>query len=223
MPDMPSTGQDCFDVPAPAFELLDENAGAKNVLAENARFLQINDTYILASAVSGFLLIHQQIAHERVLYEKFSRQIHGQSVSIQQLLFPSDLRFHPADAALLAELLPDLQKMGYSIEKGGQNNFTINGIPSDAPEGNETHIIELLLEQIKHFSSNVKFSRREEIVRCLARQQAIKAGRPLQQSEMASLVEALFDCEFPHIGVSGDAPTFVQYKEDAIDRMFGKR
>jgi len=222
MPQMPSIGQDYFDGPATPFELLSETETARNILAENATFLQIHGTYILAPATSGFLMIHQQIAHERVLYEKLSKQAHGKAVSIQQLLFPSTLRLNPADAVLLTELLPDLQKMGYNIAPGEKNDFTINGIPCDALEGNETHTIELLLEQIKHFSSDVKFSRREKIVRCLARQQAIKAGRSLQQNEMKSLVEELFLCEFSNIGVAGDTPTFVQYKEDALDRMFGR-
>ncbi|PZP40014.1 MAG: DNA mismatch repair protein MutL, partial [Pseudopedobacter saltans] len=112
-------------------------------------------------------------------------------------------------------------KLGYNIIQE-DTGFVINGIPSDSLEGNETHTIELLLEQIKHFSSDVKFSRREKVVRCLARQQAIKAGRSLSQSEMKTLVEELFACEFSNISVVGDAPTFIQYKEEAIDRMFGR-
>lgn len=222
MPNMPSIGQEYFDMPSTGFELLPADDEPKNILADNASFLQIQGTYILTQATSGFLVIHQQIAHERVLYEKFGKQVHGKPISIQQLLFPSALRLNPADAALLTELLPDLQKMGYNIAKEENNDFSINGIPSDTLEGNETHTIELLLEQIKHFSSDVKFSRREKIVRCLARQQAIKAGKSLQQNEMKTLVEELFACEFPNISVVGDAPTFIQYKEDAIDRMFGR-
>lgn len=220
IPQVPAIGQEYFGSEAAPFDLLSETEESKNVLAENATFLQIHGTYILAPATSGFLMIHQQIAHERVLYEKFSKQAHGRPASIQQLLFPSSLQLNPADTILLTELLPDLLKIGYNIEKGEQNNFTILGIPSDALEGNETHILELLLEQIKHFSSDVKFSRREKIVRCLARQQAIKAGRTLQQNEMQNLVEDLFKCEFPNVGLSSETPTFIQYKEDAIDRMF---
>lgn len=223
MPSIPSIRQDYFDGPPTPFELLPKKEESKNILALNASFLQIHGTYILAPATSGFLMIHQQIAHERVLYEKFGKQAHGRKASIQQLLFPSSLQLNPADTALLSELLDDLLKIGYSIEKGTNNQFTINGIPSDALEGNEAHTIELLLEQIKHFASDVKFSRREKIVRSLARQQAIKAGRTLQQSEMQNLVEALFQCEFSNIGLSGDTPTFVQYKEDSIDRMFGRK
>ncbi|MFT4203618.1 MAG: DNA mismatch repair endonuclease MutL [Chitinophagaceae bacterium] len=221
-PAMPSIGQEYFDVPATPFEILPENDTPKNLLAENAHFLQVHGTYILATATSGFLMIHQQIAHERVLYEKFGRQTHGKYASSQQLLFPSTLQLNPADAVLLTELSPDLQKLGYGLEKNGENHFTITGIPADALEGNETHTIELLLEQIKHFSSDVRFSKREKIVRSLARQQAIKAGRTLNQDEMKSLVEELFRCEFFNVGLSGDTPTFVQFKEDAIDRMFGR-
>ena len=222
MPAIVSAEQDYFATAAPEFTLRSEEDTANVIWVNNGSFIQVQGTYILTAAVNGFVLIHQQIAHERVLYERLGKRAHGQSVSIQQLLFPSVLQLNPADSVLLEELSVDLQKMGYNIEKKGQYEYVINGIPSDALEGNETHTIELLLEQIKHFSSDVKFSRREKIVRCLARQQAIKAGKPLQQNEMLTIVQDLFACEFPNISVLGDAPTFIHYKEDAIDRMFGR-
>ncbi|PZP43683.1 MAG: DNA mismatch repair endonuclease MutL, partial [Pseudopedobacter saltans] len=84
MPGLSSAEQDFFDVPSAGFELLPTEEDSKSILAENAVFLQIQGTYILAQASSGFLIIHQQIAHERVLYEKYGKQAHGKPISIQQ-------------------------------------------------------------------------------------------------------------------------------------------
>ena len=183
--------------------------------------LQLHNTYIIASTNSGFLLVHQQLAHERILFERYSIAAHGQQMATQKSLFPVTLEMAGADAALLLDLLPDLQTIGYQVEPFGNNTFLIQGIPADILPGNEKHSIELLLEQFKHFSNDIKFSKREKLVRCMARQQAIKAGQSLAQKEMLALVEDLFTCSSPNVTPTG-SPTYLEYKEDYLDKMFGR-
>lgn len=183
--------------------------------------LQLHQTYIIASTNSGFILVHQQLAHERILYDKYSVAAHGQQMATQKSLFPATLELAAADAALLQDLLPDLTSIGYQVEPFGQNSFVIQGIPADILPGNEKHAIELLIEQFKHFSSDIKFSKREKLIRCMARQQAIKTGQTLSQKEMLVLVEELFACTSPNVTPTG-SPTYLEFKEDYLDRMFGK-
>ncbi len=183
--------------------------------------LQLHNTYIIASTNSGFLLVHQQLAHERILYERYSVAAHGQHVATQKSLFPVTLEVAGSDAALLTDLLPELQSIGYQVEPFGNNSFVIQGIPADVLAGNEKHSIELLIEQFKHFSSDIKFSKREKLIRCMARQQAIKAGQALSQKEMLVLVEDLFTCGSPNVTPTG-SPTYLEFKEDYLDRMFGR-
>lgn len=183
--------------------------------------LQLHNTYIIAPTNSGFILVHQQLAHERVLYDKYSIAANGQKMATQTSLFPATLELAAADATLLEDLLPELNGIGYQVEAFGNNSFVIQGIPADILPGNEKHAIELLIEQFKHFSSDIKFSKREKLIRCLARQQAIKAGQSLSQKEMLVLVEELFACSSPNITPTG-SPTYLEFKEDYLDRMFGK-
>ncbi len=183
--------------------------------------IQLHNTYIIAPIQNGFLLVHQQLAHERILYDRYTAAAHGKKIATQQNLFPSTLELAAADAALLEDLLPELQTIGYRIEPFGKNTFVIQGTPADVMQGNEKHSIELLIEQFKHFSSDIKFSKREKLVRCMARQQAIKAGQALGQKEMSSLVEELFNCNTPNVTPTG-SPTYIEFKEDYLDRMFGK-
>ncbi|NCI51735.1 DNA mismatch repair endonuclease MutL [Sediminibacterium roseum] len=183
--------------------------------------LQLHNTYIIASSNSGFLLVHQQLAHERILYERYGIAAHGQQMATQQSLFPVTLELAGADAALLTDLLPDLLAIGYHVEPFGNNSFVIQGIPADVTPGNEKNAIELLIEQFKHFSSDIKFSKREKLIRCMARQQAIKAGQTLSQKEMLVLVEELFTCSSPNVTPTG-SPTYLEFKEDYLDRMFGR-
>ena len=182
---------------------------------------QLHNTYIISSTPKGFMLIHQQLAHERVLYEKYSKEAHHKQAVTQKSLFPVTLELGAADAVLLEDLLEDINALGYQIEHFGNNTFVIQGTPADVLQGNEKNSIELLIEQFKHSSSDIKFSKREKLVRCLTRQNAIKAGQVLSQKEMQTLVEDLFKCQTPNTTATGN-PTFIEFKEDYLDRMFTK-
>ena len=184
-------------------------------------YLQLHQTYILSAGNNGFILVHQQHAHERILYEKFSLAVHNQQHSTQKSLFPVTLELAVPDAVLLEDLLPEVIALGYAIEPFGTNTFVIQGTPADVAPGNEKHSIELLLEQFKHFSSDIKFGKREKLIRCISRQHAIKAGQTLQHKEMQTLLEQLFACSTPNITPSGN-PTFIEFKEDYLDKLFGK-
>jgi len=181
--------------------------------------VQLHNSYIISSFKSGFILVHQQLAHERILYEKYSLMVHSKQMPTQKLLFPITLELAVADAILLEDLLPDITQLGYLIEHFGNNTFIIQGTPADIKQGNEKHSIELLLEQFKHFTSEMKFSKREKLVRCMARQQSIKTGQSLGTIEIKSLINDLFECNTPNVTPTGN-PTYIEYKQDYIERMF---
>jgi DNA mismatch repair protein MutL len=183
--------------------------------------IQIHQTYIIATNDSDFIIIHQQLAHERVLYEKYSKAVHLQQASTQKMLFPTTIELSNADGILMMDLLPEFNKLGYEIEHFGNNSFVLQGIPADVLQGDDKHHIDLLLEQFKHFSSDIKFSKREKLIRCLAKQHAIKEGTALSNSEIVHLVNDLFACDAPNISASGN-PTFLEFKEAYLDRMFGR-
>jgi DNA mismatch repair protein MutL len=190
-------------------------------LAPDTTVLQMHNTYIVAPTNVGFLLVHQQLAHERILYERYNIAAHGKKMAAQKSLFPVTLELAATDSVLLQELLPDLHVLGYLIEPFGNNTFVIQGTPADVLQGNEKNSIEILIEQFKHFSSDIKFSKREKLVRCLARQQSIKAGQPLTQKEMTTLIEELFACTTPNVTPTGN-PTYIEFKEDYLERMFAR-
>jgi DNA mismatch repair protein MutL len=218
-----SSGMSGIDQTAPSEsqQLLHKDQSKQLRVLPDTNLLQLHNTYIIASTNSGFLLVHQQLAHERVLYERYSLAAHGQQMATQQSLFPVELEMAGADAALLKDLLPDLLTIGYQVEPKSDLIFIIQGIPADILPGNEKHAIELLIEQFKHFSNDIKFSKREKLVRCMSRQQAIKAGQALTQKEMLALIEDLFTCGSPNITPTG-SPTYLEFKEDYLDRMFGR-
>ena len=112
--------------------------------------------------------------------------------------------------------------LGYAIEPFGNNSFVVQGTPADLLQGNEKATIEQLLDQVKHFSSDIKFSRREKLLRTLSQQHAIKAGTSLTQTEMRQLVEDLLACQTPNLTVTGK-PTFIEFTQDYLSRLFEGR
>lgn len=203
------------DLPTPLFPEKNREVSDENPLQ------QIHSTYILVQNDMGFLVIHQQNAHERILYERFIKAVEGKPIAIQQSLFPQTIELASADVAVLTELLPDLHFLGYHLEPFGNNTFVMQGTPADVEQGNEKAAIEKMLEQYKHFSSDLKYSKREKLIRSLAWQQSIKAGKVLTQKEMKSIVQELFICDTPNITATGK-PTYTTFKKLELDRMFGR-
>jgi DNA mismatch repair protein MutL len=188
---------------------------------EDAEVAQLLNTYIAVPSAGGFILIHQQSAHERVLYEQLKAASRDKPIAAQQSLFPVTLELTPADAVILEELTEDLQQLGYTIEPFGKNTFVVQGTPADIEPGHEKYIIDLLLEQYKHFSNDLKFSRREKLVRSLARQQAVKPGVRLTEREMRRLLADLFACEQPNSTPDGN-PVYLEFKQEQLEKMFGR-
>lgn len=188
---------------------------------DNTPLLQIHKAYIIAQNEKGYLLINQQNAHERILYERFNAAVAGKAIATQSSMFPSAIELSAADCVLLNELMPDLHQLGYQLEPFGNNTFVIQGTPADLIQGNEKTALEKMLEQYKHFSNDLKFSRREKLLRSMALQQSIKSGTSLTQKEMQSLLDDLFACTTPNSTPNGK-PTYMSFKKEELDKMFGR-
>jgi DNA mismatch repair protein MutL len=183
--------------------------------------MQLHNSYVVMQKHNGFLVIHQQNAHERILYEKYTHAVAGKPIATQQSLFPTTIELSMSDAIELQELLPDMKELGYQIEHFGQQTFVIQGTPADVDAGNEKMVIEKMLEEYKHFSSDVKFSKREKLIRSMASQHAIKAGVSLSQKEMQQLTGDLFSCEVANSSPNGK-PTYMSFYKEEMDKLFGR-
>jgi DNA mismatch repair protein MutL len=198
-----------------------EGSAGRVMPIENAPLQQLLNTYIVTPTNRSFILVHQQSAHERILYERFKTAAAGKGIASQKSMFPVTLQLSAPDAILLQELIPDLQPLGYLVEPFGKDSFIIQGTPADTGQGEERSVLENLLEQFKHFNSEIKFSKREKLHRTMARQQAIKPGKALDEVEMKTLVDGLFACAQHNITPGGD-PTYIEFKKEYVEKLFGK-
>ncbi len=167
------------------------------------------------------ILVHQQLAHERVLYERLSDAVTGKPVATQRSLFPATCMLSPADTVLMEELIPDLKLLGYLVEPFGKNSFVIQGTPAGIAQGNEGQDIEKLLEAYKHFSPGVSCSGKEKLVRAMASRQSIKTGSGLSDQEMRNLLKDLSGCRQSNITVGGN-PTYIEFGKDYLEKLFSR-
>ena len=167
------------------------------------QLFQIQNRFILSQIKSGFMLINQQAAHERILYERFLQQLQTHSGVSQQSLFPQSVTLNSADFELLKELLPDIRALGFDIREFGKNTVVVEGIPADLINADESEILEQLLEGFKNNQAILKLDKRDSLARSLARNAATKAGTRMSLEEMNLLIDQLFACQMPNLALNG--------------------
>ncbi|MEL6944973.1 MAG: DNA mismatch repair protein MutL, partial [Bacteroidota bacterium] len=196
-------------------ELDDHN---KSFSKEDKKPHQIHRRYIINQIKSGFWLIDQQAAHERILYERYLVILEGSNSSIQKKLFPQTIQLSPADTALLEEILPQVSQLGFDIENFGGNSFIVHGVPAEFQQSNEQEIIEQLLDQVKQ-NYELKLDMRENIARSMAVSAATKRGQVLEVEEMELLIDQLFACAMPMKSPTG-RKCFISFDLEELDKRF---
>jgi DNA mismatch repair protein MutL len=167
------------------------------------QFFQVHNRFIMSQIKSGFMLINQQAAHERVLYERFLHQLDTHSGVSQQSLFPQSVTLNSSDFELLKELLPDIRALGFDIREFGKNTVVVEGVPAELNNVGEHELLEHLLEGFKNNLAILKLDKRDNLARALARNAAIKTGTKLSSEEMNLLTDQLFACQMPNLALNG--------------------
>ena len=188
----PSVGQTEIPIQAPS--------STESGTPSSTPCIQVQDRYIVSSLPSGLLVIDQQAAHERVIFERLMNAQDGK-VS-QRLLFPVNCQFSPADADMFNELIPDLKEQGFEIGCIGQCTFVVSATPNDIKDSELQQIFDQLIIEYKGSMIQKFCDRKQTLCRSLARQMAVKAGTSLQQAEMQQIIADLFCCKMPNVSPS---------------------
>ncbi|GAB4193121.1 MAG: DNA mismatch repair endonuclease MutL [Thermoflexibacter sp.] len=168
---------------------------------EGKKVFQLHNRFIISQIKSGILLIDQQAAHERILYERFLQNIQGGKGTVQSLLFPEILYLSPVDIALLNEMEWELRNLGFDYVVR-ENNLVISGIPANLPVNAEAMLIEELIEQSKH-QAHLKLNKAEKIAYTMSKRLSIGLSTPLSEIEISSLIDQLFACSNPNYAPDG--------------------
>jgi DNA mismatch repair protein MutL len=186
---------------------------------DSQSLIQIQKEFIVASIFSGLIILDQQAAHERILFERYLRIFSGQIQVSQQTLFPQTYTFSAQDSELILSILPDIRLLGFDIREFGKNTFIVEGIPSDLQFRGESPIFEEILTNFKENLSMGSFNQRENLARSLSKKAAIKPGRFLSPEEMRLLIDQLFACDSPLYSPS-QKPTYITLSLSEIKKKF---
>lgn len=220
----PSNWEDLYeitkdrDTQQPLFDR-EQAEATELVSSDNRPVFQLHGKYIVTTIKSGLFIINQQRAHERVLYESALESLENQGSHSQQQLFPQTVELNASDAALIGELGDDLSRLGFTIDRFGNNEIVVNGVPVDAVDISVQGLIENILEQYKNTVDEVQSDSRERLARSMAASLCIKEGKQLQKAEMIELIDKLFGCTQPQASPSGK-PTILTFSTDDLNRKF---
>ncbi|MEJ7778619.1 MAG: DNA mismatch repair endonuclease MutL [Daejeonella sp.] len=192
----------------------------QHLQSTSKQIFQLHNRFIISQIKSGFMLIDQQAAHERILYERFAQQLESRQGASQQSLFPQTVTLNSGDFELVKDLLPDIQALGFQVREFGKYTVIIEGVPADIGTNiSEVEMLEHLIEGFKNNQSALKLNKRDSLARALARNTSIKWGITLSSEEMNMLIDELFACETPNISLSGKPVISTFTLEELIQRF----
>ena len=141
---------------------------------------QLHNSYILTHMSNGVMILDQQAAHERILYEENLRMLEGQKALTQKEMFPRSIQLDQAKAHLMLNILEKINQLGFEVENFGGNTFLIHGVPAGLSERDDaSELVERLIDQ---YSDNVELQMGidENLARSLAVSAAIKRGKTVK-------------------------------------------
>lgn len=185
---------------------------------------QIYDSYILCQKREALLVIDQHAAHERILFERYSRARAESSVQVQTLLFPQTITLSHSEALILEGMLDELNLAGMEVESFSGRTFAIKAVPAFLPEKN----ISALLRQMVDAAAQVRTAQGphetavDEALMLMACHGAVRANQPLTQKEMEVLLADLNLCQNPSHCPHG-RPVWFEISQDEIRRRFKRQ
>ena len=183
-----------FDIPS---SMSNGNYGEQQTLENTdtrAENFQYKNRYILTGIKSGLLMIDQQRAHIRVLFDLFLNQIENQQTVSQQVLFPETLDLTADDALIFEQMIPDLNRLGFEFEPLENHSFCIKGVSAHVGTNSVIDLLLSMLDKAKTTAEEISTNLNETIALTLAESASLKNGQRLTNEEMSDLIDRLFAC-----------------------------
>ncbi len=183
---------------------------------------QLHENYIIAQTDTGFVIVDQHAAHERLVYERLKRQQAENGITRQALLIPEIVSLSASETALILEAAPDLEPLGLMIEPFGQNAIAIRETPAILGPVNAEALIRDILDELSDLGHSLTVKARiDAVLSRMACHGSVRAGRQMRPEEMNALLREMEAT--PNSGQCNHGrPTYVELKLSDIERLFGR-
>jgi len=180
---------------------------------------QIQNKYIVSAIKSGMMVVHQHLAHQRILYEELLKNMTVQQAVSQQLLFPLQFEFTKPKVKLLQSIREQLEHTGFVFSELEKETVAINGVPAGVLESSVEGILQELLSDMENELPDAGFSQNDLLAKSLSKSLAIKSGVPMEKEAQEHLIHQLFACKEP--SVSPDNRTvLITLEANDLDKKF---
>jgi DNA mismatch repair protein MutL len=186
---------------------------------EQRNIFQLQRKFVISTLKSGLLVVNQQRAHERILYEKLLRQLTVQNGVSQQLLFPIKINLPVDEVAVLINLQEELEHTGFLFKTLEHNVVEIEGLPLELKEKDVPFVLEAVIAKEQQDLPENTYSPADRLAQTMAATMSIKTGEVLNSEAMENLVDELFACKEPEITASGKK-IFINLSGDSLNSKF---
>ena len=136
--------------------------------------LQLKNSYILTPSRDGLMIIDQHRAHKRILYDSYIDKAREQKFACQTTMFPEAVELSPSQNAILTDIAPSLEELGFNIAPLGDNTWSIIGIPSVLTGSNPRDTLLGMIESITESGDGLATGLQERVALSMAKSGAIK-------------------------------------------------
>ncbi|QXF12433.1 DNA mismatch repair endonuclease MutL [Sphingopyxis terrae] len=184
---------------------------------------QIANTYIVAEAEDGLVIVDQHAAHERLVLEQLRRGMAGQAVPSQGLLLPEIVEIDEPACDRLEAAAGQLSALGVEIERFGPAAVMVRATPAMLGAIDCHKLVTDIADDLAGYDAALGLSERLELVAAtMACHGSVRAGRPLNVAEMNALLRQMEVT--PHSGQCNHGrPTWVKLQMADVERLFGRK
>lgn len=182
--------------PATEETLLPQSVMSEDIAtSRSSDHYQYKGAYILTSVDAGLMVTNQGRAHERVLYERYMKEMDSKRRASQRLLFPETVQFTIAEMMSLPAILPEMEKLGFEMTNLGGGTYAINAIPSELETVNVTRLVSDMVNSATEQDSDLGKELFSALAATMARNASITYGQVLTNEEMEQIISDLLKCE----------------------------
>jgi DNA mismatch repair protein MutL len=183
------------------------------------KIFQLMNRYVVSSTGAALLLIDQQRAHERILYEFFLANVTHANSASQQLLFPLQIPLSALQVGLFDDYQSLLVTVGFHLGEQKNGSVEVLGIPSVCSENMAVKVFEDLFTAIENDQPQDTFTQTDVLVKSLVKTLSIKRGKVLKVEEQQKLVNDLFACKEAQLSPF-NRQIFVSLTKEELEKKF---
>ena len=180
---------------------------------------QVFATYWILQYGDNMFIIDQHAAHEKVLYERFIKQVEQNKPLTQMVNPPVVISLSMSGQQVLEENMQIFEKLGYCIESFGGNEYILSGVPAQLPDIATQELFIEIIDGLANNKNAVMPGTLLERVATMSCKAAVKGGNRLDERQAQELLKELMQLENPYNCPHG-RPVMVKITQRELEKKF---